>query len=80
MFAPAARRFPIRVDRRYRWILRIFGVNESNAYVDLGDALAARFGWSRVTTPVSNLTRWSIEGPWSPSPRSASGKASATEI
>lgn len=62
----ATRRFPIRVERRYRWILRVFGVSESNAYVDLGDTLDARFGWSRVATPVSNLTRWSIEGPWSP--------------
>lgn len=64
--APTIRRFPIRVEWRYRWILRIFGVNAANAYVDLGDTLDARFGWSRVTTPGSNLTRWSIEGPWSP--------------
>jgi hypothetical protein len=58
------RRFPIRVEPRYRAILRIFGVREGNAYADLGDELVVRFGWSRITTPVANCARWSIEGPW----------------
>lgn len=58
------RRFPIRVEPRYRLVLRLFGVRPENAFVDLGDDLDARFGWSRITTPVSNITRWSIEGPW----------------
>ena len=58
------RRFPIRVEPRYRAILRIFGVSEGNAFVDLGDELDARFGWSRITTPVANCAQWSIEGPW----------------
>ena len=66
MDAHKARGFPIRVERRYRLILRLFGVNETNAYVELGETLDARFGWSRVTTPVSNCTSSSIEGPWSP--------------
>ena len=57
-------RFPIRVEPRYRWALRIFGVRPENAYVDLGEMLDARFGWSRITTPVSNCVHWSIEGPW----------------
>ncbi len=57
-------RYAIRLDRRFRWFLRIFGVNESNSYVEVGDSLDARFGWSRITTPVSNCVRWSIEGPW----------------
>jgi hypothetical protein len=57
-------RFPIRVESRYRLILRIFGVTPSNSYVDLGERLVAHFGWSHVTTPVSNVTSWSIEGPW----------------
>jgi hypothetical protein len=60
------RRFPIRVERRYSPVLRLLGVRPGNAYVDLGADLDARFGWSRITTPVSNITRWSIEGPWSP--------------
>ena len=36
-----------------------------NAYVDLGETeLDARFGWSRITAPLSSIERWSIEGPW----------------
>jgi hypothetical protein len=57
-------RFPIRVEPRYRRLLRIFGVNPENAFVDLGETLDARFGWSRISTPVANCVRWSIEGPW----------------
>ena len=57
-------RFPIRVEPRYRRLLRIFGVTPANSYVDLGDRLEAHFGWSHVSTPVSNCTSWSIEGPW----------------
>lgn len=58
------RRFPIRLDPRFGWFLRIFGVRSENAYVDLRDELDARFGWSRITTPIANCTSWSIEGPW----------------
>ena len=58
-------RFPIRVEPRYAWILRpLFGVRAENSYVDLGDDLDARFGRFHCTTPVSNVVRWSIEGPW----------------
>jgi hypothetical protein len=58
-------RFPIRVEPRYAWILRVlFGVRRENSYVDLGDDLVARFGRFGCTTPVSNIVRWSIEGPW----------------
>ena len=59
-------RFPIRIESRYSLVLRLFGVRPGTAFVDLGADLDARFGWSRITTPVSNITRWSIEGPWSP--------------
>ena len=59
------RRFPIRIGPRSRLLLRVlFGVKPENAYVDLGDELEARFGWSRIQTPVSNIARWRIEGPW----------------
>ncbi|MEO5704439.1 MAG: hypothetical protein ABIZ52_04250 [Candidatus Limnocylindrales bacterium] len=57
-------RFPIRVEPRYRLILRIFGVTPANSFVDLGELLEAHFGWSHVSTPVTNLTSWTIEGPW----------------
>ena len=62
---PAPQRFPLRLEPRFRWLLRIFGVRDDNAYVDLGEtAIDARFGWSRITAPVSSIERWSIEGPW----------------
>ena len=60
------RRFPIRLDSRYRWYLRIFGATPSTAWVDLGAGrIEARFGWSRLSTPIANIERWSVEGPWS---------------
>jgi hypothetical protein len=61
---PAARRFPIALGRRSRPLLRLFGVNDDNAYVDLGDDLDARFGFGHIRTPVSNIVSWRIEGPW----------------
>lgn len=57
-------RFPIRVEPRYRLLLGIFGVKPGNAFVDLGDDLEASFGWSHISTPVSNCASWTIEGPW----------------
>jgi hypothetical protein len=61
---PTTHCFPIRLDPRFGWFLRIFGVTPGNAYVDVGETLDARFGWSRINTPISNCVRWSIEGPW----------------
>jgi hypothetical protein len=60
----ALRRFPIRIGRRSRPLLRLFGVRDGNAYVDLEGELDARFGFFRVRTPVSNIASWRIEGPW----------------
>jgi len=60
----AAERFPIRVGPRSRPLLRLFGVKPGNAYVDLNEEMDARFGRSRVQTPVANLASWRIEGPW----------------
>jgi hypothetical protein len=57
-------RFPIRVEPRYGLVLRLFGVRPATAWVDLGENLDAHFGWSRISTPVANCARWSIEGPW----------------
>ena len=59
-----AQRFPIRLGRRSRPLLRVFGAREDNAYVDLNGDLDARFGRFRVVTPVANLASWRIEGPW----------------
>jgi len=60
----AAQRFPIRVGRKSRPFLRLFGVRDDNAYVDLNDELDARFGFYRVRTPLGNIASWRIEGPW----------------
>lgn len=58
------RRFPIRVGRRSRPLLRLFGVKDDNAWVDVDGELDARFGWFRARTPVTNIASWRIEGPW----------------
>ena len=58
------RRFPIRIGRRSRPLLRLFGVRDGNAYVDLNGELDARFGFFRVSTPLTNVAFWRIEGPW----------------
>jgi hypothetical protein len=59
------RRFPIRLGRRSRPLLRLlFGVRPDRAWVDLDDELVARFGWYEMRTPVSNIARWRIEGPF----------------
>ena len=61
----AVRRSPIRVGRRSRGFLRLlFGVQDDNAYVDLDGELDARFGRSRLRTPIANIASWRIEGPW----------------
>src|SRR6478672_11557202 len=59
-----ARRFPIRIGRRSRLVLWLFGVRSRNAFVDLDDNVAASFGFFHVNTPVANLAGWRIEGPW----------------
>jgi hypothetical protein len=62
----ATMRFPIRLGRRSRPLLRLFGVRgPENAWVDLGDdGLEARFGSFRAETPLANIVSWRIEGPW----------------
>ncbi len=60
-----AQHFPIRIGRLSRPVLLLFGVRERNAYVVLQDAtLDAHFGFFRLSTPISNIARWRIEGPW----------------
>ncbi len=60
----ADQRFPIRLGPRTRPLLRLFGVRDGNAFVSLDGVLDARFGWFRMTTAVSNIASWRIEGPW----------------
>lgn len=62
---PDVRRFPIRIGRRSRVLLRIlFRVRPETAYVELGEDLEARFGFGHLRTPMTNAVSWRIEGPW----------------
>jgi hypothetical protein len=62
---PTVQRFPIELGRRSRLLLRLLGVRQERAYVDLGEDLDARFGFGHLQTPLSNVVSWRIEGPWS---------------
>ncbi|MFL5756884.1 MAG: hypothetical protein ACJ77N_11360 [Chloroflexota bacterium] len=59
-------RFPIRLGPRSRPLLLLFGVRSAaDAYVELGDdEVHARFGFAAVRTPIRNVVRYRIEGPW----------------
>ena len=70
-FGMSAERFPIRVGARSRLFLRIvFGVRPEDAWIELPDApdglVRVSFGWTwlHFATPLDNVTRWRIEGPW----------------
>lgn len=62
----ATQRFPIRIGRRSRLLLRlVFGVTADSAWADVGeDLLVARFGRFEFRTELSNIARWRIEGPF----------------
>ena len=58
-------RFPLRIPRRWRIPLLIYGVTPRRAYVDLGDtSLVARFGWYGVTTTIANVASLQVTGPY----------------
>jgi hypothetical protein len=57
-------RFPIRVGKRSRPLLLLFGVRAGNAWVELDGVITARFGFYRLSTPLENLASYQIEGPW----------------
>lgn len=64
-----ATRFPIRVGRRSRLLLRVlFGVRAEDSWIELGDGptdpLRVRFGWWPFQTTMDNAVHWQIEGPW----------------
>jgi hypothetical protein len=70
---PGRERFPIRVGRRSRPLLWLFGVRDDNAWVDVpgmaeagatDGLLDARFGFFRLSTPLANIASYRIEGPW----------------
>jgi hypothetical protein len=57
-------RFPIRIGPRSRAVVRLFGATPQTAYAEVGDDLEIRFGRFRFRTPVTNLARYRIEGPF----------------
>ncbi len=57
-------RFPIRIDPRFRWFIRLWGVTADRAYVDVSDEFDAHFGRFRFRVPMADVVRWRIEGPW----------------
>jgi hypothetical protein len=65
----ATERFPIRVGDRSRGLLRIvFGVQRDQAWLEIGDPpdgdVRVRFGRFTFRTPLANVERWRLEGPW----------------
>ena len=57
-------RFPIRIGPRSRALVRLFGATPQTAYAEVGDDLEIRFGWFRIETPVANIARYRVEGPF----------------
>jgi len=62
----ATHRVPIRIGPRSRGFVRLlFGATPETAWAEIGDgAFGARFGRFSFRTPVENIARWRIEGPW----------------
>ncbi len=48
----------------WKAVLLLCGVRPASAYAELGDELRVRFGPWRTRTPVSNIERYDITGPY----------------
>jgi hypothetical protein len=58
-------RFPFRFDPTYRRLARLFGVTSERAWVEVNeDELEARYGPWCVRTPLSNIARVEVTGPY----------------
>jgi hypothetical protein len=58
-------RFPFRFDPKYRRLARLFGVTPERAWVDIREEeVDARYGPWRVRTPVTNIARVEVTGPY----------------
>ncbi len=62
----AEQRFPIRIGARSAGLLRVlFGVTADTAWAAVDDeVVSARFGRFSFSTPLANVARYRIEGPW----------------
>lgn len=57
--------FPFAFDDRFRLPLRVLGITPDSARVVVADGVVdARFGPWRVTTPLSNVSRTRVTGPY----------------
>jgi len=57
--------FPIRIGPKSRRLLLVYGVRGDDAEVSLKDGwMVARFGAATMRTPIGNIERWRIEGPF----------------
>ena len=60
-----ADRFDFSFAAEYRVTARVFGVRPATAWVDVSlERLVARFGPWRVSTPMSNIVRAVVTGPY----------------
>ena len=57
-------RWPIRVGRRSRYVIRLWTARPDTAYAEVDEDLEIVFGRIRFRTPVANIAGWRIEGPW----------------
>ncbi len=63
--ASSAERFSFAFDPRYRRAARPFGITDRNAWITVGPThLDARFGPWRLRTPLANITRVEVTGPY----------------
>ncbi len=64
--AAEARRFPIRIGRRSRGLVRLFfGATPGTAWAEVSeDAVTARFGRFTYRIPLAEIARYRIEGPF----------------
>jgi len=65
--APAGdRHFPIRVGRRTRWLLLLWGVwSPERAEVALeGDQVRIRFGFFGARIAIADVDHWDVDGPY----------------
>ena len=57
--------FPIRLDWRFRIPLLLWGVTRRSAWLRLSDdALVVRFGFFSLRSPLANVERWEMSGPY----------------
>jgi hypothetical protein len=58
-------RFAFRFADAYRRPARLFGITPATAWVDVdANTLRARFGRWRVTTPLANISKVAVTGPY----------------